>query len=89
MLWRQVKSVVRSIEKEEGVLIFEDMTQEKASTDESELMYWHYDHVSDRMPKASICSTPYHVGEHSKAVSGERLRKPTEYCDDKPVRLCA
>ncbi|PHV12888.1 IS701 family transposase, partial [Chitinimonas sp. BJB300] len=45
-LWLQVKSVVRSIERDEGVLIFDDTIQEKAWTDENELMCWHYDHVS-------------------------------------------
>ena len=45
-LWRQVKAVVRSIEHDEGVLIFDDTIQEKAWTDENELMCWHYDHVS-------------------------------------------
>ena len=47
-LWQQVKPVVRSIEREDGVLIFDDTIQEKAWTDENELMCWHYDHVSGR-----------------------------------------
>ena len=47
-LWQQVKSVVRSVENNEGVLIFDDTIQEKAWTDENELMCWHYDHVSGR-----------------------------------------
>jgi hypothetical protein len=44
-LWQQVKSVVRSAENNDGVLIFDDTIQEKAWTDENELMCWHYDHV--------------------------------------------
>ncbi|MEO5606070.1 MAG: hypothetical protein ABIR13_00595 [Polaromonas sp.] len=32
-LWQQVKSTVRSIEREDGVLIFDDTIQEKAWTD--------------------------------------------------------
>ena len=40
-LWHQVKSTVRSIERDDGVLIFDDTIQEKAWTDESELMCWH------------------------------------------------
>jgi hypothetical protein len=47
-LWQQVKPVVRSIENSDGVLIFDDTIQEKAWTDENELMCWHYDHVSGR-----------------------------------------
>jgi hypothetical protein len=36
-LWQQVKSTVRSIEHDDGVLIFDDTIQEKAWTDESDL----------------------------------------------------
>ena len=43
-LWHQVKSTVKSIERDDGVLIFDDTIQEKACTDESELMCWHFDH---------------------------------------------
>ena len=34
-----------------GVLIFDDTMQEKAWTDESELMCWHFDHCSGRTVK--------------------------------------
>ena len=37
-LWQQVKSTIRSIERDDGVLIFDDTIGEKAWTDESELM---------------------------------------------------
>ena len=47
-LWQQVKSTVRSVERDDGVLIFDDTIQEKAWTDESELMCWHFDHCSGR-----------------------------------------
>ena len=40
-LWRQVKSTVRQIEREDGVLIFDDAIQEKAWTDENEVMCRH------------------------------------------------
>jgi hypothetical protein len=40
-LWQHVKPVVRSVENSDGVLIFDDTIQEKAWTDESELMCWH------------------------------------------------
>jgi hypothetical protein len=56
-LWQQVKSTVRSIERDDGVLIFDDTIQEKAWTDESELMCWHFAHCSGRTVKASTCAT--------------------------------
>ncbi|SFN14348.1 hypothetical protein [Nitrosomonas communis] len=42
-LWREVKSVVRQTEQEEGYLIFDDTVQEKALKDENEVVCWHYD----------------------------------------------
>ena len=49
-LWQQVKSTVRSVERDGGVgvLIFDDTIQDKAWTDESELMCWHFDHCRGR-----------------------------------------
>ena len=37
-LWRQVKKTVREVEREDGVLIFDDTIQEKPYTDENELV---------------------------------------------------
>jgi hypothetical protein len=37
-LWIKVKSIVRQIEAEDGVLIFNDSIAEKAWTDESDLI---------------------------------------------------
>ncbi|MCL1127302.1 transposase [Shewanella surugensis] len=42
---------MRNVERNDGVLIFDDTIQEKAWTDESELMCWHYDHCSGRSVK--------------------------------------
>ena len=50
-LWREVKSTVRKIEREDGVLIFDDTIQEKAWTDENEVMCWHFDHCKGRSVK--------------------------------------
>ena len=47
-LWHQVKSSVRTIEREDGVLIFDDTIQEKPHTDENELICWHFDHSKNR-----------------------------------------
>ena len=41
-LWLQVKTMVRQVQTAEGVLIFDDTIQEKAWTDESDLICWHY-----------------------------------------------
>jgi len=60
-LWQQVKAVVRQIESEAGVLIFDDTIQEKAWTDENDLICWHYDHVSGRTVKGiNLLNALYH-----------------------------
>jgi hypothetical protein len=50
-LWRDVKTTVRQIEQADGCLIFDDTIQEKAWTDENEIMCWHYDHCKGRSVK--------------------------------------
>ena len=57
-LWQLVKPMVRTIEDEAGVLIFDDTIEEKPYTDENELISWHFDHSKNRtVSKASTCST--------------------------------
>ncbi len=50
-LWHVVKPSVRQVERDDGVLIIDDSIQEKPSTDENELVSWHYDHSKDRTVK--------------------------------------
>lgn len=50
-LWLQVKKVVREVEHDDAVLIFDDTIQEKPWTDESELICWHFDHCQNRTVK--------------------------------------
>lgn len=81
-LWLQVKSVVRQIEQDEGVLIFDDTIQEKAWTDENEVMCWHFDHCSGRSVRGiNLLNALYHSGEVSIPVAFELVRKPLQFCD--------
>lgn len=81
-LWLQVKPTVRWVEREEGVLIFDDTIQEKAWTDESELMCWHFDHCSGRTVRGiNLLNTLYHCNGTSIPVAFERVRKPLQYSD--------
>jgi len=80
-LWQQVKGTVRSIEKEDGVLIFDDTIQEKAWTDENELICWHYDHCSGRSVKGiNLLNALYHCKDTSIPVAFELVKKPIQYC---------
>jgi hypothetical protein len=65
-LWRTVKSFVREVPSEQGVLIIDDSIEEKPYTDENEIVCWHYDHSKDRMLKGSNFLTAL---DHSQGVS--------------------
>ncbi|MCL1128074.1 transposase, partial [Shewanella surugensis] len=81
-LWQQVKSTVRNVERNDGVLIFDDTIQEKAWTDENELMCWHYDHCSGsgrNVKGVNLLNALYHSGEMSIPVAFELVKKPFQY----------
>jgi DDE superfamily endonuclease len=80
-LWLQVKTMVREVQTAEGVLIFDDTIQEKAWTDESDLICWHYDHCSGRTVKGiNLLNALYHCGGRSIPVAFELVQKPLQ-CD--------
>jgi len=81
-LWLQVKAMVREVQSAEGVLIFDDTIQEKAWTDESELMCWHFDHCSGRSVRGiNLLNAVYHSQGASIPVAFELVKKPLQYCD--------
>jgi hypothetical protein len=83
-LWLQVKATVREVEREDGVLIFDDTIQEKPHTDENEVMCWHYDHSKGRTVRGfNLLNCLYHVEGVSIPVAFELIKKPVEYCDIK------
>ena len=46
-LWRIVKPFVRQMQRPEGVMIIDDSIAEKPSSDENDIVCWHYDHARD------------------------------------------
>ena len=87
-LWQQVKSTIRSIERDDGVLIFDDTIQEKAWTDESELMCWHFDHCSGRTVRGiNLLNALYYCNGTSIPVAFELVTKPIQYSDIATKRL--
>jgi DDE superfamily endonuclease len=87
-LWLQVKSTVREVEDADGVLIFDDTIQEKAWTDESELMCWHYDHCKARSVRGiNLLNALYHCKGRSIPVAFELVTKPCQYCDLKTRQI--
>lgn len=81
-LWLQVKAMVREVKDAQGVLIFDDTIQEKAWTDESELMCWHFDHCSGRTVRGiNLLNAIYYSNGASIPVAFELVKKPIQYCD--------
>lgn len=87
-LWLQVKETIRRIEQEDGVLIFDDTVQEKAFTDENEIMCWHYDNSKGRSVRGlNILNALYHCQDVSISVAFEIISKPIQYCDLKTGKV--
>ena len=83
-LWRLVKPMVREIESEEGVLIFDDTIVEKPHTDENDMVTWHFDHAKGRSVKGiNLLNCVYHVDGVSLPVAYELIRKPIEFTDER------
>lgn len=85
-LWLEVKPLVRKIEKQEGVLIVDDTVQEKAFTDENEVVCWHFDHQQGRVVKGfNLLNVLYHCEGVSIPVAFEVICKPV-VCDQKTAQ---
>ena len=81
-LWLGVKTTVRQIEQEDACLIFDDTIQEKAYTDENELICWHFDHCSGRSVKGiNLLNALYYSQDVSIPVAFELVKKPIQFCD--------
>jgi len=81
-LWQQVKPMLRSVERDEGVLIFDDTIQAKPHTDENELICWHFDHSQNRSVKGiNLLNCVYHIDDLTIPVAFELVRKPLVFSD--------
>lgn len=82
--WQLVKPLVRQLETETGVLIFDDSVEEKPYTDENDIICWHYDHSKERTIKGiNFLSALYYTGEVSLPVAVHLVAKTEHYVDTK------
>lgn len=87
-LWRLVKPLVRQIESEGGVLIFDDSIEEKPYTDENDIICWHYDHTQGRNVKGiNFLTVLYHSQEVSLPIAFHLVAKTEEYLDKQSGKL--
>lgn len=83
-LWELVKPMVRKIESEDGVLIFDDTVEEKLYTDENDLIAWHFDHTFGRNIKGiNIVGCLYHTQGMNIPVSFALVKKTKTVIDSK------
>lgn len=83
-LWRVVKPLVREIESDDSVLIFDDSIEEKPYTDENDIICWHYDHSKDRNVKGiNFLTALYSSQGVNLPVAFELVAKTEQYVDPK------
>jgi DDE superfamily endonuclease len=83
-LWKNVKPIVRKVEQENGLLIFDDTIEEKPHTDENEIICWHFDHAKNRSVKGiNILSALVRYEDVALPVAYELVRKTETYDDPK------
>jgi hypothetical protein len=77
-LWQTVKTCVRKVQSEAGVLIIDDSIEEKPDTDENAIVCWHYDHSKDRMLKGINFLTALYSSQGVSVPVGFHLVAKTE-----------
>ncbi len=83
-LWGMVKPAVRQIESEEGVMIVDDTIEEKPSTDENEIVCWHYDHSKGRTVKGINIIFAFYYSKRVKVpVAFDLVRKTKTVINEK------
>jgi len=83
-LWRVVKPLVRQVESDDGVLIFDDSIEEKPYTDENDLVCWHWDHAKERHVKGiNFITAFYQAAKLGLPVAFDLVTKTERYIDPK------
>lgn len=82
--WRKIKPQVRTIERDDGLLIIDDSIAEKPYTDENEIICWHYDHAKGRTVKGiNFITTLYYAQGVALPVGFALVAKTEKYIDEK------
>lgn len=83
-LWSVVKPLVRQIASYDGVLIIDDSISEKPSTDENDIICWHYDHCKGISVKGiNFVTALYYIQDVALPVSFQIIAKTEYYTDPK------
>ncbi|MHB1685754.1 MAG: IS701 family transposase, partial [Ignavibacteriaceae bacterium] len=83
-LWELTKPIVKEISSKDGVIIIDDSLEEKPSTDENEIVNWHYDHSKGRTIKGiNIITALYYSRGVRVPVVYDLVRKTKMVTDKK------
>ena len=83
-LWKLVKPIVREHAEAGASISFDDTIQEKAFTDENDIMAWHFDHNKGRNVKGvNILNCFYRTSTINLPLSYDIITKTEEYVDKK------
>src|SRR2546426_1981660 len=77
-LWHMVKRYVRETESVEGVMIVDDSIEEKAYTDENDIVCWHYDHAHGCQTKGINFMTVLYTSKDVSLPVGFQIVAKTE-----------
>ena len=82
-LWEHIKPEIRKIAQDVGgVLILDDTIEEKAYTDENEIMCWHYSHTKGRCVKGvNLLSCLVRYGDIALPIAYEPICKDVFFRD--------
>jgi len=87
-LWREVKPLVRHIERPDGTLSIDDSIGAKPHTDENSIICWHWSHSFDRHVKGiEFLTAYYNVGDVSLPIAFDLVEKTEEYISPKTGKL--
>ena len=83
-LWGIVKPHLRRVQADDAVLILDDTVEEKPSSDESDLINWHFDHTVNRSVKGvNLLSALYFSQNVALPVSLHFVLKTELFTDPK------
>ncbi|OGV31940.1 MAG: transposase [Ignavibacteria bacterium RIFOXYD12_FULL_36_8] len=82
-LWKLVKPLLRKIESEEGCIIVDDSVEEKAYTDENDLICWNWDHCFNRAIKGVNQMTAIYYNKDISIPVVLELIKKTKWVKNK------
>ncbi|HEX2557743.1 MAG TPA: transposase [Nitrososphaera sp.] len=83
-LWHLVKPLLRQVETDAGVLIFDDSIEEKPYTDENDQVAWYFDSSKNRAVKGiNFLTAFYQVGDLGLPVAFDIVSKTETFFDAK------